>query len=374
VIRGGSWESPNRAIRAASRSASRPSVQWSNFGFRLARTRWNLEEASDGDADTDSDWDADFDTDSDIDIDTESDVSDSDMDVDVDVDTVSDADGDLDIDDDSVCGDLICSDRENFCACPSDCGRCGESDCESVDWSTICVGTFLMGAEAPEMFSHATLHEVTLTRNFEILTTEVTQEFFEETLGYNTSVHLDCPSCPMEQVNWHEAAAFCNALSADSGLPSCYSCSGLGISVICEPGEHYPTPFDCPGYRLPTESEWEYAARAGTLTPRYGEIDDIAWWIETAWAETHEVGTLLPNDWSLYDMLGNVWEWCHDWFGEYPTEPATDPWGLERGGERSKRGGCFSSDSWAVSADYRGRDVPRSRISKAGFRPCRTLL
>ncbi|MBM3903474.1 MAG: formylglycine-generating enzyme family protein [Verrucomicrobia bacterium] len=121
-------------------------------------------------------------------------------------------------------------------------------------------------------------------------------------------------------------------------------------------------------YRLPTEAEWEYAARAGTTGARYGELDTIAWWYGNAGNQTHPVKQKAPNAWGLYDMLGNVWEWCSDWSGEYPTGSVTDPTGPNSGSVRVIRGGSWSDGARdARSADRDGR-VPGAR-GLLGFRP-----
>ncbi len=228
-----------------------------------------------------------------------------------------------------------------------------------------------------------TQHEVTLTQDFEILATEVTQSEFEAVMGYNPSHFSGCADCPVEWVSWYEAAAYCNALSDAAGLDRCYVCSGSDEEVECEPGSSFTTPYDCTGYRLPTEAEWEYAARAGTTTATYnGDLDDIdcssavvdpiAWYCGNSDDTTHLVGTRGSNDWGLHDMLGNVWEWCHDWDDVYPDGSVTDPWGPPSGSHRVIRGGSWNFLARLARAALRGRDRPAYRYDNVGFRPVRS--
>ena len=140
----------------------------------------------------------------------------------------------------------------------------------------------------------------------------------------------------------------------------------------CEPGDSYSSPYECPGYRLPTESEWEYAARAGTFGPRYGDLDDVAWYSGNSGGRTHDVGGLDPNDWGLYDMLGNAWEWCHDWYDDYPSGSVTDPWGPSTGSARVSRGGSWGLGAEGVRAADRAWGGPGGRADFIGFRPSRS--
>jgi formylglycine-generating enzyme required for sulfatase activity len=194
----------------------------------------------------------------------------------------------------------------------------------------------------------------------------------------------------VERVNWHEAAAYCNAVSTSAGRPLCYSCSGSGSETDCLPSASYATPYDCPGYRLPTEAEWEYAARAGDTRATYNGdlaadlslceepnavLDPIAWFCGNSGGMSHAVGTRTANAWGLYDMLGNVWEFCHDWWDTagYPPGAATDPWGPPVGYYRVIRGGSWANDDGAARAASRflGDRVDHSELD--GFRPVRTL-
>ena len=245
---------------------------------------------------------------------------------------------------------------------------------------------FTMGSPLTERGRYAgeAEHQVTLTRNFWLMTTEITQQQFQAVMGYNPSNSFPLSQDrPVDSVNWHEMAAYTNALSVFEGLGECYECTGTAPDTIaCLRDEIYATAYDCLGYRLPTEAEWEYAARGGTTTATYAgdltatdctdtTLDPIAWFSCNSSGRTQPVGTLAPNAYGLYDMLGNVWEWCHDWAVAYPGDEV-DPTGAASGSGRVLRGGSWYNSARYVRAAVRYDGSPGYRIRYLGGRVSRS--
>ena len=234
------------------------------------------------------------------------------------------------------------------------------ADCPA-GYVRIAPGTFVMGSPTGEEGhdDDETQHSVTITRAYCMKATEVTQGEWQSVMGSNPSNFTSCGSnCPVERVSWEDAVGYANALSRREGLPECYAGSTF-------------TGLTCTGYRLPTEAEWEYAARAGTTAATYGNLDSVAWYKENSGAATHPIRQKQPNAWGLYDMLGNVWEWTGDYYDTY-SGTVTNPSGPATGSSRVIRGGSWISfaryaraaDRYYITPDIRGYDL--------GFRLSRT--
>ena len=189
---------------------------------------------------------------------------------------------------------------------------------------------------------------------YQLAAAPVTQGQYAEVTGERPST-AQGDRLPVEGVSWWDAVRFCNALSERDGLAPVYEIDADGESIT------WDTAAD--GYRLPTEAEWEYACRAGTTGPRYGPLNDIAWYRDNSHERIHDVATKQPNAWGLYDMLGNVWDWCWD---IYDAEVY--------GTYRVLRGGGWFDEHWSCRASVRRRSHPSLRIDDVGFRVARSRL
>jgi len=205
-----------------------------------------------------------------------------------------------------------------------------------LNYIWIPAGTFMMGCSPGDTVcedDERPAHKVTLTKGFWMGQTLVTQEAYLRLMGKNPS-YFKGARLPVERVTWDDSQAYCWTL----------------------------------GMRLPTEAEWEYAARGGTKSSRYGIVGDIAWFEGNTGQTTHEVARKQPNAYGLYDMLGNVWQWVEDWYGPYEPGQKVDPSGPPMGSDRTLRGGSWDKFPRNVRVSDRGKDEPGNRNNDMGFR------
>jgi formylglycine-generating enzyme required for sulfatase activity len=240
-------------------------------------------------------------------------------------------------------------------------------------------GTFTMGSPSSEAGrdDDEVQHRVTVS-SFYMGKYEVTQNEYETVIGTNPS-NWKGYNLPVEKVSWYDALVFCNKLSMREGLSTAYSINGS-----TDPARWGTVPTNSNatwnavtivvgsnGYRLPTEAQWEYACRAGTTTA-YNTGSSIntntGWYDGNNGSRTHPVGEKPANAWGLYDMHGNVWEWCWDWYGAYPTSTQTDPMGASSGTYRVNRGGSWLNATRGVRSAYRGGSTLSGRYYDIGFR------
>lgn len=218
----------------------------------------------------------------------------------------------------------------------------------------VAPGSFQMGSTDSDIFSdEKPVHRVTISKGYWIGKYEVTQNEYQAIMGHNPS-HFKGSNYPVESVSWNDAVKFCKKLStreqSNGRLPSGYD------------------------YRLPTEAEWEFAARGGTRSRGYkysgsDDVDNVAWYNSNLDNKTHEVGTKSGNELGIYDMSGNVWEWCYDWYGSsYNNGTQADPAGPVTGSYRVARGGCWGSDVRSCRSASRSAGSPVAAGDATGFR------
>lgn len=218
-----------------------------------------------------------------------------------------------------------------------------------IEMIKIPAGSFVMGGKGVDEKSH----KVTLD-SFYMDKYLVTQEEYQKVMKGNPSRWKD-PKNPVEQMRWSDAVKYCNARSTLEGLTPCYNLKMWECNFIAN------------GYRLPTEAEWEYACRANTKTIYYfgddpAKLKNYALFKDNSGGRPRPIGQKLPNSWGLYDMYGNVWEWCNDFYrvDYYKESPEKNPKGPKTGKTKVLRGGCWNSPAEECSSPYRYNENPGS--------------
>jgi formylglycine-generating enzyme required for sulfatase activity len=219
---------------------------------------------------------------------------------------------------------------------------------DGLKYVWIPLGTFMMGCSPGDnecQDDEKPAHQVTITKGFWIGQTPVTADAYKRFAGSTAHQMPPAPdfnndwtneNMPIVEVSWDDAQAYCGWM----------------------------------GGRLPTEAEWEYAARGGSTEARYGPIDEVAWYHDNSGVQTHDVAQKRSNGFGLYDVLGNVWEWVNDWYDEryYQNTPSQDPQGPGSGGFRVLRGGCWNFSPRVVRVSVREMNYPAFRGNVYGFR------
>lgn len=204
-------------------------------------------------------------------------------------------------------------------------------------------GRFMMGSNSGDD-DLKPAHEVELS-SYYIGKYEVTQAQWKAVMGNNPSYFKDCNQCPVEQVSWNDVQEFIGKLNQKTGKK----------------------------YRLPTEAEWEYSARGGAKSRGYpysggNDFGSVAWYVYNSGGKTHSVGSKQANELGIYDMTGNVWEWCSDWYGSYSGTFQRDPQGASSGDLRVRRGGGWNTDELGKIVTFSSGNYPEANIKTDGFR------
>ena len=255
------------------------------------------------------------------------------------------------------------------------------ADTPDIEMVFVKGGSFFMGNERGRV-DEKPQHRVTLD-SFYISKCEVTQKEWQAVTGNNPS-HFVGENHPVETVNWYEAIEFCNAYSEMKNLTPCYKIDRdkkdeMNLSRKDKIRWTVKCDWKADGYRLPTEAEWEYAAgggneRSGTAFSGSNNINEVAWYFNNVGNEslpdhgTRDVGLKKPNELGLYDMTGNVWEWCWDWYGAYDKKSSHNPHGIPYGQERVRRGGSWHVKTKRSTITTRNFRSPAHRSTHYGIR------